>query len=185
MKFFTILISILFVNASGLNKIEKKKLKRGVKIFGKDANPLNFVTECSCRTISNCWLVGDPHLKSFFDKFEKVEFPKGEEFDIYTHDNFCINATTYGPDIMDNINFGHVHTWHIDDCNNKEGWLEDKSHEYSDGSTLHARVYCRKLRKKMHINLLLTKTTSLLDNNLNFEEYEDFIESSGVCINKK
>ena len=33
----------------------------------------------------------------------------------------------------------------IDDCINRPGWLESKSHTYTDGSTMTARVYCRKL----------------------------------------
>lgn len=186
MKLFSILINILVVVTLGqkLNRRDRKKLKRGVKIFGSEANPLSLESQCSCSASSNCWLVGDPHLKSFFNKLEKVQYPTGYEFNIYSHDDFIINATTYGPDIMDNIHFGDMHTWHIDDCNNTPGWLESKTHTYSDGSSVTARVYCRKVKNKMHVNLLLTKIASLKES-LSFEEYEDFIESSGVCTHKR
>ena len=177
-KKFLILTFFTFITTT-----YSQKVKRGTRIFGKNALPLpleSINSKCSCVSSSNCWLVGDPHLKSFNNKFKKISVPKGEIIDIYTHDDFIINCTTYAHDIIDNIHFGNLYTWHIDDCNNKPGFLPSKSHTYTDGSVIDAKVYCRKSKNKIHINILLKKT-NLLEDPMSFKDYEDFIESTGIC----
>ena len=172
-----------------LSRKDKKKLKRGTKMFGKSAipHPMSETDAvCSCQTSSNCWLVGDPHLKSFYNKFEKIAYPVGYEFDIYSHEDFHVNATTYGPDIMDNINFGSTN-WHIDDCKG-QGWIDNTihTHTFKDESRIEAKVYCKRSnggKGKMHINLLLTKY-AVLEEAMSFEDYETIIESTGECIKK-
>ena len=181
MRLLSVIVGLVGVSIAVANK---KKLHRGKKIFGKDALH-HGESQCSCATSSNCWLVGDPHLKSFYNKYEQVAPDQGDKLNIYTLDGFEITCTTYGRDLMDNIHFGNSHEWHIDDCNGREGWLEEKTHTYSDGSTITAKVYCKKSRrgKKMHINLLLVKSVELQEA-MSFEDYESFIESTGVCTNK-
>ena len=161
----------------------RKKQSRGKKIFGSDANPMKPIAdaECTCATESNCWLVGDPHLKSFYNQYDQVNAPPGGYLEIYNHEDFNIKATTYGKDWMDNIIFGSVHAYHIDDCNGRAGFLPEKSHTYKDGSKITARVYCKKKGKKMHINLLLKKTVSL-DSVMSFQDWETIIGSTGACV---
>lgn len=185
MKYIGIICFLFFQVLHGkLSKRDRQKSKRGTKIWGNSALPQNIENaQCSCAISANCWLVGDPHLKSFYNRYEKISYPLGQEFDIYTHEEFSINATTYGPDLMDNINFGSKQ-FHIDDCDG-QGWIDDKIHKhtYSDESTIEARVYCKKAKGKMHINILLTKFIPL-DESLSFEDHETLIGSSGECILK-
>ena len=172
------LISLIVVAVSG----SKKKQKRGTKIFGKDAGPLFDVSAPICQRRLNCWLVGDPHLKSFYDVYDQVGPPESGILDIYSRDGFHINCTTYSRDLMDNIHFGDEHEWHIDDCKGKQGWLPSLTHQYADGSSIEARVYCRKSRrgKKMHINLLLLKSM-VLPNGVSTDDDDLFAGSTGVC----
>lgn len=184
MKFVTILVLMMYCVVGK----QSKKSKRGTKLWGKEALPhsLDAVdAKCSCTTSSNCWLVGDPHLKSFYNRYEKISYPVGEEFDIYTHEDFPIRATTYGPDLMDNIKFGPDTEWHISDCK-KQGWIDKKVHRhtYFDGSTIEAKVYCKKAKGKMHINILLTKKVPLKEA-MSFDDYESVIGSTGECTKKK
>jgi len=162
-------------------KTEQRKMERGLRIFGDQASHFER-SDCGCAAISNCWLVGDPHVKSFYGKHSQVSGKNG--LDIYTHENFSITCTTYGRDVMDYIKFGHVHEWHVEDCNGQPGFLPSKSHTYSDGSVITAQVYCEKRkRQKIHINLLVKKTT-ILKHEATFEEHESTLASSGVCVGK-
>lgn len=164
----------------------RKKLKRGIKIFGQEAKPhINGATDatCTCQTSSNCWLVGDPHLKSFYNHYDQVAPPDDMKLNIYTYEGFAVTCTTYSRDLMDNIHWGDNFEWHISDCNGKEKWLEPKEHTFRDGSTLTAKVKCRIKNKKIHINLLLTKSTSLTEA-IGFDAYESKLNSTGVCIDK-
>jgi hypothetical protein len=174
MKFFILLSLVVSVFGN------KKKLSRGKKIFGNDANPLLAESECKCFTAANCWLVGDPHLKSFFNIYDKVLVPGNGNIEIYQHEGFIIEATTYGKDWIDEIRFGTKHIYHMNDCNDKIGWLPEKSHTYEDGSTIQAKVYCRKKGRNMHINLLLKKIVEL-DEQMSFQDWEQIISSTGVC----
>ena len=162
LNFLIIFSTIAFASAN------KKKLQRGKKIFGKAAIPIENDASnavCTCATVSNCWLVGDPHLKSFHNHYDQVSPAPNQRLNIYSHDGFDITCSTYSRDLMDHIKFGDIHEWHIDDCQGRQGWLPHKEYTYSDGSTIKARVYCRKSRNKMHINLLLTKNSVLTRSN--------------------
>ena len=85
---------------------------------------------------------------------------------------------------MDDITFGN-YSWHKRDCNKKRGYLESKFHTYTDGSTIEAKVFCEKStrKKKIHVNIKLIKTNLIQDFDT-FEEYEDYMESTGVCNTK-
>lgn len=162
-------------------KISEKKMARGLRIFGDQASHFER-SDCGCAAISNCWLVGDPHVKSFYGKHSQVSGKNG--LNIYTHDGFSITCTTYGRDVMDYIKFGHVHEWRVGDCKGQTGFLPSKSHTYKDGSVITAQVYCEKRkRQKIHINLLVKKTT-ILKHETTFEEHEATLPSTGVCVDK-
>jgi hypothetical protein len=183
MKFVSVLCSLLVVGASASHK----KHRLGTRIFGNDAKPLfGAAAECTCNKRLNCWLVGDPHVKSFFDVYDQVGPDKNTGIlDIYTHEDFVINATTFGRDWMDHIMFGPEKAWHKSECNGKAGWLDPLTHEYSDGSSITAQVYCRKRKGNIHINVLLTKSFPVDENGFGLEDYELFSGSTGVCTIQK
>jgi hypothetical protein len=164
-----------------------KKLRRGIKILGQAARPHdNEIADsvCEYKTSSNCFLVGDPHLKSFHDYYDQVSADDSGFLNIYTYDGFKINCTTYSRDLMDNIHWGDEYEWHIDDCKNKQIWLPSKQHVYSDGSIITAKVKCRGAKNKMHINLLLEKTITSVDP-MSFDEYEFGIYATGACADRE
>ena len=135
-------------------------------------------TTCECFSRAVCTVWGDPHLDSFYGVKDKVEVVKGVPLNIYTNNGFNITATTFGRDLMDSISFGHVYYWHKSHCKKKKNKkLQTHVHAFDDGSTLEAYAYCKKYRKKVHLNLHLTRIVPSQDFNL----FEIESKSNGVC----